>query len=64
MDEPIAWLVTTVDGAESFVTTDPNLAGAGQRALPLYTSNCTKCWHMLADRESPLYFESALAKGE
>lgn len=33
---PIAWMVTTEDGADAYVTADPSLAHAGQRALPLY----------------------------
>lgn len=37
MIEPIAWMVTNDDGQDAYVTADPTLAQAGQRALPLYT---------------------------
>lgn len=35
--EPAAWMVVNEDGQDVFVTADPSLAKAGQRALPLYT---------------------------
>ncbi len=37
MIEPVAWMVTNVDGQDAYVTTNPALAQAGQIALPLYT---------------------------
>ena len=37
MIEPVAWMVTNEDGQDAYVTADPTLAKAGQRALPLYT---------------------------
>lgn len=37
MIEPVAWMVTNDDGQDAYVTADPTLAKAGQRALPLYT---------------------------
>lgn len=38
MNEPIAWMVTNMDGQDAYVTADPALAQRGQRALPLYTA--------------------------
>lgn len=38
MNEPIAWMVTNIDGQDAYVTADPTLAQRGQRALPLYTA--------------------------
>lgn len=38
MNEPIAWMVTNDDGQDAYVTANPALAQAGQRALPLYTT--------------------------
>ena len=38
MNEPIAWMVTNMDGQDAYVTTDPTLAKRGQRALPLYSA--------------------------
>lgn len=37
MIEPVAWMVTNEDGQDAYVTADPTLAKAGQRALHLYT---------------------------
>lgn len=39
VNEPIAWMVTNVDGQDAYVTADPTLAAKGQRALPLYTAH-------------------------
>ena len=36
--EPVAWMVVNESGTDAFVTADPTLAQAGQRALPLYTA--------------------------
>ena len=36
--EPVAWMVTNVDGQDAYVTADPTLANSAQRALPLYTA--------------------------
>ena len=38
MQEPIAWMVTNMDGQDAYVTADPALANSVQRALPLYTA--------------------------
>ena len=36
--EPVAWMVVNESGTDAFVTADPTLAQADQRALPLYTA--------------------------
>ena len=36
-DEPVAWLVYTLDGTASWVTTNPYEFTDEHRALPLYT---------------------------
>ncbi|HRJ79698.1 MAG TPA: hypothetical protein PLF37_14460 [Planctomycetota bacterium] len=38
MQEPIAWMVTNMEGQDAYVTADPTLAASAQRALPLYTA--------------------------
>lgn len=38
MQEPIAWMVTNMDGQDAYVTADPTLANSAQRALPLYAA--------------------------
>lgn len=44
MNEPVAWMVYTLDGTSVYVTDNPTDFTSEQRALPLYTSPQPQTW--------------------
>ena len=49
--EPVAWMVYTLDGQSAFVTDCPTDIQKDQRALPLYTAPPRREWVGLTDEE-------------
>ncbi len=49
--EPVAWMVYTLDGKSAFVTDNPADFGDQHRALPLYTHPPRREWQGMTDDE-------------
>jgi len=50
-NEPVAWMVYTLDGKSAFVTDNPADFSDQHKALPLYTHPPRREWQSLTDDE-------------
>jgi len=58
-NEPVAWMVYTLDGKSAFVTDNPADFSDQHKALPLYTHPPRREWQSLTDEEIGDVFQAA-----